>query len=120
MKIDFKKIWGVIIILLALTLIYNSKRSDYENDISFYKKYVSGEILKIKRTRGVKVFFTENDFFYLDTYKGVDLKAGNTFQKNGADLIVFEKDKKGKMIEKGKGIIIKPKDSYFKHFFGIN
>ena len=59
----------------------------------FYKEYISGEILKIERTRGTKVYYTESDFFYLDTYKGVVLKQGNTFQKNGPELIIFEKDK---------------------------
>ena len=113
-------VWRILIILIFLIFVYNSKRSDYENDIAFFEKDCTGEIVKIKTTRGTKVYFTNKDFFYLNTYKGVKLNKGDSFQKLGTEVTVFEKSKSGKIIFKGSGLIVKPEESYFKFFFKFN
>lgn len=113
-------IWRIILILIFLTLVYNSKRDYYDNHIDFFEKSCSGQIVDIKTGRGTKVFYNKNDFFYLESYKGVALEKGDSFQKLGSELTVFEKSKSRKIIFKGSGMIIMPEENYFKFFFKFN
>jgi hypothetical protein len=112
-----RKISIVIFGVLFLIVIYNTKRSDYVNDLNFYKKDIQVEILDIIQTRGIKVYYTKDDFFYLDIYKGVPLEKGDVLKKVGSIVTVYRENKNHSVEIAGTGEIIKPKDSYFEYFF---
>ena len=98
MKISLiKKVWGIVIVLIAFTLIYNSKSSYYENKVSFYNNEVTGVITHINTTRGTKVFYGESDYFYLDQLEEKNIKVGDSIiKKVDSDLNVYRKNESGK------------------------
>ena len=105
---------GVILFLF----IYNSKRSFYNNGVRFYENEINSIISKIERTRGTKVYYGEEDYFYLEDYKGVSLKINDSIKKVGQQIWVYRKStdvSDYKLI--GTGEPIKPKKSYFAYFF---
>jgi len=121
MKISLiKKVWGIVIVLIAFTLIYNSKSSYYENKVSFYNNEVTGVITHINTTRGTKVFYGESDYFYLDQLEEKNIKVGDSIiKKVDSDLNVYRKNESGKFNYLTKIKVLKPKGSYFKFFFGL-
>ncbi|PWH81829.1 hypothetical protein DIS18_14225 [Algibacter marinivivus] len=121
MKISLiKKVWGIVIVLIALTLIYNSKSSYYENKVVFYNDNVNGIITDIKTTRGTKVHYGKSDFFYLEQLEKKEIKVGDSILKKAdSDLNVYRKNESGQFIYLTKIKVLKPKNSYFKFFFGL-
>ncbi|WP_108424998.1 hypothetical protein [Flagellimonas amoyensis] len=121
MKISLiKKIWGIIIVLVAFTLIYNSKSSYYENKVAFYNNNVNGIIVDIKAARGTKVYYGESDFFYLEQLEEKEIKVGDSIVKKvDSELTVYRKNKSGQFIYLTKIKVLRPKSSYFKFFFGL-
>jgi len=84
----------VRIIFLAIALfiiIYNSKRSYYNKKVDFYNENINGVIIKIKETRGTKVYYGENEYFFLEAYKGVQLKEGDSISKSNQDIKIYRK-----------------------------
>lgn len=119
MKFSIKRTWQIIILIILLTLIYNSKTDYYKNKVNFYNKSVNGIITKIKTTRGTKVYYNESDFFYLEQLENNSLKVGDSINKEENDLYVYEKNENGQYVYLTKVKVLKPKSSYFKFFFGI-
>jgi hypothetical protein len=121
MKISFiKKVWGIVIVLVAFTLIYNSKSSYYENKVDFYNNNINGIISDIKTTRGTKVRYGKSDFFYLEQLEKKEIKAGDSIVKKAdSELTVYRKNERGQFIYLTKIKVLKPKSSYFKFFFGL-
>ena len=118
-----KKIVILIIIFILLSLIYNSKTEYYEKSIEFSNKSFSGEITKIITTRGTKVYYQDYDaenYFYLEDYRGIKLFVGDVFRKSGNEIIIMREDHSGKFVKVGTGKSLKPKESYFSYFTGIN
>ncbi len=116
---NFKKVIPVIVVTVALVLVYNSKRGYYQNKIDFYNSTLDIKILKIKDARGTKVYYSEKDFFYLESCEGIELYSGDSISKVGNMIKVF-RSKTGKgyvLSESGKAV--KPKDSYFNFFFNL-
>ena len=119
MKKNLRKIWAVLIVFIFFGFIYNSKREFYENNVAFYNKNLNGNILKIVNGRGTKVYYSAENYFYLDFYKGIKLEDGNSFQKTDNDLKIYKKTTDGKLIFKGVGEMEKPQETYFKFFFNL-
>lgn len=116
---NFKKVIPILIVALALILIYNSKRGYYRNKTNFYSSTLNVKILKIKDARGTKVYYSEEDFFYLESCEDIHVYPGDSISKVGSKIKVF-RNKTGKvyvLAESGKAI--KPKDSYFNFFFNL-
>ncbi|MFD2517730.1 hypothetical protein [Salinimicrobium flavum] len=114
-----KKIFPILILLLAGFLIYNSKRSYYKNKTDFYEKNLNGIINQIKEGRGTKVYINESDFFYLEQLENKSLKVGDSISKKNSDLFVFEKNKNNGFSYLTTINVKKPKDNYYEFFFGI-
>ena len=121
MKISLiKKVWGIVIVLIAFTFIYNSKSSYYENKVAFYNGNVNGIIAEIKTTRGTKVHYGESDFFYLEQLEEKEIKIGDSIiKRDNSELTVYRKNESGQFIYLNKIKVLKPKSSYFKFFFGL-
>lgn len=102
------------IVLLFLITVYNSKSSDYVIGIEFFKKHLNAKVLEIKGSRGAKVYYSNDDFFYLDMYRGIPIKVGDYLVKVDSIVKIYRNDK---FI--GTGEILKPKDSYFEYFFDL-
>ena len=113
-----RKIISVLIVIgIVSFLIYNSKRNDYKNDINFYNTDINAQILKIVESRGTKVYYSKKNFFYLESYKGVDLMKGDSIVKKNKSITVYRRNKKNNFYFLGKGYPLKPPSSYFKYFF---
>jgi hypothetical protein len=108
-----KIIWRGILLITLLCLIFFSKWSDYKNNVEFYKKEANISIKKIVETRGTKVYYNSEDFFYLETYKGDKLEVGDSISKKNEKIEIFTN---GTLT--GYGQIKKPKENYFLYFFG--
>ncbi|WP_190311295.1 hypothetical protein [Psychroflexus gondwanensis] len=119
MKIKTKTIFQILLVLALPVVIYFTKTDYYKNTVDFYKNDVNGIILKIKESRGTKVYYNESEFFYLDQLKDKSIKVGDSISKRGSDLLVFEKNSNGQYEFLKKINVIKPKDSYLKFFYGL-
>lgn len=118
MKLNLSKI--VIAIIILFTLIYNSKTSDYKNEVAFFNQNITGVITKIKQTRGTKVYYDKSNFFYLSQLQNRTVKIGDSISKiANSDLAVYKKNENGKFILQTKIKVLKPEDSYFEYFFGL-
>lgn len=106
------KKFRIILILALVLLIFSSKINDYKIDLEFYKKQGSFKILEIKRERGVKVYYTDNDFFFLDTYEGNEIKSGYNIVKTDSIVKIYNNSN-----FVGEGKILKPAENYFQYFF---
>ena len=109
-----KNIWRVIIVIAILCLIFFSKWYDYKNQVDFYKKDINLIIKSIIETRGTKVHYNNDEFFYLETYKGVSLEVGDSISKKNEKIEVYSNG-----VLTGYGEIMKPKETYFEYFFGF-
>ncbi|MBF4491953.1 hypothetical protein IR010_05310 [Flavobacterium sp. MR2016-29] len=109
----------LVIISILLFLIYNSKNEYYKKSKEFHEKTLNGEILEIAKSRGTKIYYDRNDFFYQSDYEGPELFVGDVIRKNGSEIMILRKDSKGDYIEVGKGKSVEPEKSYFNYFFGI-
>ena len=109
-----KNIWRVFLILSLLCLIYFSKWSNYKTEVEFYENDSNISIKKIVEARGTKVYYGMDDFFYLSSYKGSKLSVGDSMSKKNEKIELYSN---GTL--KGYGEIRKPKDNYFKYFFGL-
>jgi hypothetical protein len=96
-----------------------SKIESYKKGVDFYEDEINAIISKIKRTRGTKVHYGDKeDYFYLEDYKGVLLKEGDSISKVNQVIKVYRKDINGGEFKYiGKGSALKPKSSYFMYFF---
>jgi hypothetical protein len=106
------------LVVIVFLLIFNSKRGFYNKWLEFYGNDINAIINKIERTRGTKIHYGKEDYFYLENYKGVPLKKGDSIKKSGQEIRVYRKDTDGsdyKLI--GTGAPLKPKKSYFAYFF---
>ena len=113
-----KRIIPVLIIFgIVSYLIYNSKRSDYKNKLLFFHKNINARIVKIAENRGTKVYYSEDDFFYLESYKGVNIMKGDSLLKNDQEIKIYRKNKNNKFNFVGKGKPLKPPATYFEYFF---
>ncbi|WP_157208530.1 hypothetical protein [Mariniflexile maritimum] len=106
--------------IFVFLFAYISKQEDYNKWITFYKDDINAIISKIERTRGTKVYYGDKEevYFYLEDYKGVPLKEGDSINKVNQEIEVYRKEINGgdfKYI--GKGVPLKPKNSYFAYFF---
>lgn len=120
MKVRIKRIWKILLVIIALPIIIYFTKVDYDKKtIDFYEKDVNGIISKIKRTRGTKVYYNSSDFFYLEQLKDKTIKVGDSISKKGSDLLVFDKNSSGQYSFRNEIKVIKPKDSYFKFFYGL-
>jgi hypothetical protein len=118
----FKKIISGFIIVIFVTVVYNSKTDFYEKSKEFSKMSFSGEITKIVVSRGTKVYFTDygiEKYFYIEDYSGVELFVGDILRKNGEEIRIMRKDSNGEYVEVGKGKSLKPEKSYCTYFTGI-
>ena len=109
-----RNIWTGIIVIAILCLIFFSKWYDYKNKIDFYDKNIDFSILKIKKNRGTKIYYSKENFFYLSTYKGVSLEVGDSISKKNEKIEVYSNG-----VLTGYGEIMKPKETYFEYFFGF-
>ena len=119
MKKNLGKFFAVLIFLIFCGVIYNSKRELYKNNVDFYSRDFDGNILKIVNGRGTKIYYSPENYFYLDYYKGIKLEEGNSFQKTGKDFKIYKKTSDGKLIFKGVGEMEKLQETYFKFFFDL-
>lgn len=106
------------LVVILFLFIYNSKRSFYNNGVRFYENEINSIIIKIERTRGTKVYYGKEDYFYLEDYKGVPLRNNDSIKKLGQQIRVYRKSADGsdyKFI--GTGLPVKPKKNYFTYFF---
>jgi len=108
-----KNIWKGIILLIVFCLIFFSKWRTYKNNVEFYKKDINFSVIKITETRGTKVYYDKDNFFYFDTYKGDKFELGDSILKKNGKIKLYNKSSL-----KGYGEIIKPKENYFEYFFG--
>lgn len=109
---------GIIPLLIAFWFIYNSKRDFYNNNVDFYDEKINDFIYKIKETRGTKVYYgSGNNFFYLEAYRGVPLKEGDSIIKIDQDIKIYRKNSVNEDYQLiGTGEPIK-QPSYFVFFF---
>jgi hypothetical protein len=112
-----KAIPVILVISLFCFMVYNSKTEYYEKSKEFYKSTFSGEILKITKGRGNKIYY-ENDKYFYDI-DGLDIKVGDVVRKSIDEIIVMRKSSNGEYVEVEKEIIKEPSKSYFNYFFGI-
>lgn len=113
-----KRIIPVLIVFgIAGYWIYNSKRSDYKNDLFFFNTNINAHILRIVESRGTKVYYSEENFFYLESYRGVDIMEGDSIAKEDQEIKIYRKNKNSNFYLVGKGYPVKPPDSYFEYFF---
>ena len=120
MKLGIRKVWPIIIMLILLFLIYNTKKEYYKNQIEFFDKNLNGIILNIEEGRGTKVFLEQADFFYLEQIKDKSIKVGDSISKIETELSIYRKNDTGKFVFLKKETVLKPKNSYFEFFFGLN
>ena len=85
-----KNIWRGIIIIGIFCLIFFSKWNDYKNNVEFYKKEANISIKKIVESRGTKVYYNSEDFFYLETYNGDKLEVGDSISKKNEKIEIVE------------------------------
>lgn len=113
-----KVVFGIVMLPIFCWFTYNSKRDNYNNRINFYKNEISSIIYKIERTRGTKVYYGNNgDFFYLEAYKGIYLKEGDSIKKVNQLIKIHRKEygnEKFKFIGTGEPV---KQPSYFDFFF---
>jgi hypothetical protein len=118
-----KKIIGVLIfvvvIMIFLFSVFNSKRDYYENHQEFYKGYdFNAEIIKIVEGRGTKIYYSEQNYFYSSIYEGAIIEKGDLIKKHNTIIDVYRKNNNThKYILIGSGEIIKPKNNYYEYFF---
>jgi hypothetical protein len=107
----------ILVFSIFCFIVYNSKTEYYEKSKEFYKSTFSGEILKITKGRGNKIYY-ENDKYFYDI-DGLDIKVGDVVRKSVNEIIVLRKGSNGEYVEVEKEKIIEPSKSYFNYFFGI-
>tara|TARA_R110000868_G_C10542890_1_gene735128 strand:- start:62 stop:421 length:360 start_codon:yes stop_codon:yes gene_type:complete len=119
MKFGIKRIWQLILVIAFPVIIYNTKTDYYKKKVDFYESDLNGVVTQIKQTRGTKVYLNESEYFYLEQLQDKSLKVGDSINKKGSELNVFEKNNKDEYNYKNKITVIKPESSYFKFFFGL-
>ena len=112
-----KAIPVILVISLFCFMVYNSKTEYYEKSKEFYNSTSSGELFKITKGRGNKIYY-ENDKYFYDI-DGLDIKVGDVVRKSIDEIIVMRKGSNGEYVEVEKEIIKEPSKSYFNYFFGI-
>lgn len=111
------KVRIIFFAVVLFVIIYNSGRSYYNKDVAFYDEEIRAVINKIKRTRGIKVYYNDSkDFFYLGAYKGVPLIEGDSIVKVNQKIKVYRKTSINNYKLIGTGEPIK-QPSYFVFFF---
>ena len=119
MKFGIKRFWQLILVIALPVIIYNTKSDYYKNKVDFYESDLNGVVTQIKQTRGTKVYLNESEFFYLDQLQDKSLKVGDSINKKGSELNVFEKRNQDEYRFINKITVVKPESSYFKFFFGL-
>lgn len=102
-----KYILHVLIILVFLTAIYNSKRDYYNKKKSFYNKDFDGWVLKKVESEYTIIFYNEKDFFYSEFVEDVYFSKGDHLIKKDSILLVNDKQY----------VIEKLPENYFYFFF---
>ena len=108
-----------IIFIIFGFFFYNSKTDDYEKSKEFYNKTFSGKIEKIVEGRGTRIYYGDQNYFYLSNYEGIELLVGDIIQKNNSKISILRKNSKNEYLEIGNGKSLEPKKSYFEYFFDL-
>jgi len=107
------KILRYVLLGLFLVLVFSSKYSDYRQRVKFHNENISKKIVRIKEGRGTKVYFDDENYFFLDSYKGPPLAIGDFVIKDGTKISVF----RGSDNSSFSGILVPPPETYFEFFF---
>lgn len=108
-----------LIVLLGVTLIYNSGRDYYNLQKLFYDSYFRGQIVKILDQRDYKIYYNNEDFFssgFCDKQDAIHekVKVGDYVSKRGT-VVEFYRDSIPSVMLRCN--VIKPADSYASYFF---
>jgi hypothetical protein len=88
------------------------KREYYENHQKFYNEYiVDAEIVKVVEGRGTKVYYSNDDFFYLESCRNLELREGDFMRKRDTIINVYRTEN-NKDVLVSSGVIPKPPKTY--------
>jgi len=103
-----KYIPHIIIIFIFLVSVYNSGRDYYNQYVSFYKKDFNGIVLKKVVSKYTRIYYSENEYFYLNFIENAKIEEGDYLIKKDSKLVVNNTEYKLEALP----------SSYFYFFFG--